>query len=68
MTTAISGEFTSRDLNIESLEESLVIARENVATAPEMMPAMAPAANPFTTMCAEMDAQRKQFKIQLKQN
>jgi hypothetical protein len=65
ITTTNSGDNTSRDLYIESLEESLAIAREYAKT---------PGANntatltDFERMLAEMDVQRKQFETLMKQN
>ena len=64
--STISGRNTaSRDLYIKSLEESLAIARKHVATAPE--PSSATPLE-FERMKVEMDTQRKQFEVLMKQN
>ena len=64
--TNSSGDNTSRDLYIESLEESLAIAREYVAKTPGTNNTATP--TDFERMTAEMDAQRKQFETLMKQN
>ena len=64
--TNSSGDNTSRDLYIESLEESLAIAREYVAKTPGASNTATP--TDFERMTAEMDAQRKQFETLMKQN
>ncbi len=66
ITTTSSGDNTSRDLYIESLEESLAIAREYVAKTPGANNTTTP--TDFERMLAEMDVQRKQFKALMKQN
>ena len=65
-TIASISDTITRDLYIESLEESLAIARDYVAK-----PHAAPAPNindPFASLRADMDAQRKQFDALLQQN
>ncbi len=56
-----NGNFTVRDLYIESLEESLALACDYMTNAPTMAPASTPVVDPLATLHLEMDAQRKQF-------
>ena len=65
-TSTNSGDTASRDLYIESLEESLAIAREYVAKAPGTISTAIP--TEFERMKVEMEAQRKQFEALMKQN
>ena len=67
-TTASSGELSTRDLYVESLEESLAIAREYMATAPTTPTPPSTVFDPLATLRTDMDAQRKQFEALLKQN
>ncbi len=67
-TTKSSSDFTSRDLYIKSLNESLALARNYVTNVPTMAPAPTPVVNPMTTLRLDMEAQCKQFKLLLKQN
>jgi hypothetical protein len=67
-TSKSNGNFTTRDLYIKSLEESLALARDYMTTAPTTAPAPTPVINPMTTLCLDMDAQCKQFKLLLKQD
>ena len=53
-----------RNLYIESLEESLAAARKYVAK--EQAPAAV--TDPTAPLCAELEAQRKQFDLIMKQN
>jgi hypothetical protein len=66
--TTRSGDFTSRDLYIESLEKSQALACGYLTKAPMTAPAPAPVVDPMATLCLGMDAQRKQFELLLKQN
>jgi hypothetical protein len=65
-------EITTRDLYIESLEESLAAAREyvtkvpNTPIAPEPNTPIAP--DPMAMLRTELNAQQKQFKLIMKQN
>ncbi len=65
-------EITTRDLYIESLEESLAAARKyvtkvpNTPIAPEPNTPIAP--DPMAMLRAELNAQRKQFELIMKQN
>jgi hypothetical protein len=63
-----NGNFTARDLYIKSLEESLALAHAYMTNAPTPAPASTPIVDPLATLCLKMDAQRKQFKLLLKQN
>jgi hypothetical protein len=63
-----NGDCTTRDLYIESLKESLALARDYVTNAPTPAPASTPIVDPLATLCLELDAQHKQFKLLLKQN
>jgi hypothetical protein len=63
-----NGNFTARDLYIESLEESLALACDYLTNAPTPAPASTPILDPLATLCLEMDAQCKQFELLLKQN
>ena len=65
-TTSSSGDTPARDLYIESLEESLAIAREYVAKTPGVNSTAT--STDFERLKVEMEAQRKQFKILMKQN
>ncbi len=67
-TSKSNGEFTARDLYIESLKESLALARDYMTNTPSMAPAPTPVVDPMTTLCLDMDAQRKQFELLPKQN
>ncbi len=67
-TAKSSSDFTSRDLYIESLEESLAQARDYVTDAPTTAPAPTPFVDPMATLRLDMKAQRKQFELLLKQN
>jgi hypothetical protein len=66
--TKSSGDFTSHDLYNGSLEDSLALARNYVTNAPMMAPTPTPAVNPMATLHLDMDGQRKQFELLLKQN
>jgi hypothetical protein len=66
-TTKSSGDFTSRGLYIESLKESLALARDYVTNAPRMASAPTPVVDPMATLCLDVEAQCKQFKLLLKQ-
>jgi hypothetical protein len=68
VTSKSNGNFTTQDLYIESLEESLALARNYMTNAPTTAPASTPVFDALTTLCLEMDAQCKQFKLLLKQN
>jgi hypothetical protein len=68
VTSKSNGDFTSRDLYIESLEESLALACNYMTNTPTMAPASAPVFDPMTTLRLDMDAQCKQFELLLKQN
>jgi hypothetical protein len=63
-----NNNFTSRNLYIESLEESLALARDYMTNAPTTAPAPTPIVDPMTTLPLDMYAQCKQFKLLLKQN
>ena len=65
-TTTSSGDTASRDLYIESLEESLDIAREYVAKIPGTNSSATP--TEIEQMRVEMEAQCKQFEVLIKQN
>ncbi len=67
-TSKSNGNFTAHDLYIESLEKSLALARNNVTNAPTAAPAPTSVVDPMTTLCLDMDAQRKQFELPLKKN
>jgi hypothetical protein len=66
--TKSSGDFTSCDLYIASLEESLALACNYVANAPTMALAPTPVVDPMATLHLKIEAQRKQFDLILKQN
>jgi hypothetical protein len=66
--TKSSGDFTSCDLYIESLKESLALAHDYVTNAPTRAPAPTPVVDPMATLHLDMEAQRKQFELLLKQN
>jgi hypothetical protein len=59
---------TTRDLYIGSLEESLALAHDYVTNAPTPAPASTPIIDPLATLRLELDTQRKQFELLLKQN
>jgi hypothetical protein len=63
-----NGNFTARDLYVESLEESLALAHNYMTNAPTTAPASTPVVDPLATLHLEMDAQHKQFELLLKQN
>jgi hypothetical protein len=63
-----NGDFTTRDLYTKSLKESLALAHNYMTNAPTMAPAPTPVVDLMTTLHLDMDAQRKQFKLLLKQN
>ncbi len=63
-----NGNFTARDLYIKSLEESLALAHNYMTNASTTAPAPTPVVDPMTTLRLDMDAQRKQFELLLKQN
>jgi hypothetical protein len=63
-----NGDCTTRDLYIESLKESLALARDYVTNVPTPAPASTPTVDPLATLRLELDAQRKQFELLLKQN
>ncbi len=67
-TTKSSGDFTSRDLYIESLKESLALACNYMTNASTMAPAPTPVVDPMATLHLDMEAQCKQFELLLKQN
>jgi hypothetical protein len=67
-TTKSSGDFTLCDLYIESLEESLALACNYVTNTPTTAPALTPVVDPMATLCLDMEAQRKQSELLLKQN
>ncbi len=68
VTTKSSGDFTSRDLYIKSLEKPLALACDYLTSAPTMAPALIPVANPMATLHPDIEAQCKQFELPLKQN
>jgi hypothetical protein len=68
VTTESSGNFTSRDLYIKSLEESLALARNYVTNAPTTTPAPAPVVDPMDTLHLKMETLCKQFDLLLKKN
>ncbi len=68
VTSKSNGNFTSCDLYIKSLEESLALARDYMTNTPMTAPAPTPVVNPMTTLHLDMYAQRKQFELLLKQN
>jgi hypothetical protein len=63
-----NGDFSARDLYIESLEESLALAHDYMTNASMTAPAPTPVVDPMTTLRLDMDAQHKQFKLLLRQN
>jgi hypothetical protein len=65
-TSKSNGNFTACDLYIESLEESLALARDYMTNIPSTAPVPTPVVNPMTTLYLDIDAQRKQFKLLLK--
>ena len=72
MASTAPSKITTRDLYIESLEESLAAARKyvtkvpNTPIAPEPNTPIAP--DPMAMLRAELNAQRKQFELIMKQN
>jgi hypothetical protein len=56
MTTKSSSDFTSRDLYMKSLKESLALARNYVTNAPTMAPAPTPVVDPMATLHLDMEA------------
>ncbi len=64
MASTAPSKITTRDLYIESLEESLAAAREYVTKVPNTP--IAP--DPMAMLRTELDAQQKQFEIIMKQN
>jgi hypothetical protein len=64
MASTAPSKITTRDLYIESLEESLVAACEYVTKVPNNP--IAP--DPMAMLHAELNAQRKQFELIMKQN
>jgi hypothetical protein len=62
-----NGNFTAHDLYIKSLEESLALACDYMTSALSTAPAPTPVIDPMTTLRLDMDAQRKQFELLLKQ-
>jgi hypothetical protein len=67
-TSKSNGDFTARDLYIESLEESLALAHNYMTNAPTTAAALTAVVNPLATLRLELDAQCKQFELLLKQN
>ncbi len=67
-TTKRSSDFTSRDLYIKSLEESLALACDYLTNAPMTAPAPTPVVDPLATLHLNMEAQGKPFELLLKQN
>ncbi len=63
-----NSNFTSHDLYIESLKESLALACNYMTNAPTTTPAPTPVVNLMTTLHLDMDTQHKQFELLLKQN
>jgi hypothetical protein len=59
---------TTHDLYIKSLKESLALAHDYVTNAPTPAPASTPIVDPLATLRLELDTQRKQFELLLKQN
>jgi hypothetical protein len=57
VTSKSNGDFTTRNLYIESLKESLALSHDYMTNAPTMAPASTPVVNPLTTLHLEMDAQ-----------
>jgi hypothetical protein len=66
-TTKSSSDFTSCDLYIKSLKESLALACNYVTNVPTMAPARTPVVNPTATLHLEMEAQHKKIDLPLKQ-
>jgi hypothetical protein len=60
-----SSDFTTHNIYIESLEESLAAARKNVAKERAPTPDKL---DPVDLLHTELDAQRKQFDLIMKQN
>jgi uncharacterized membrane protein YgcG len=60
-----SSDFTTRNLYIESLKESLVAAQEYVTK--ECAPTL-DKPDPANLLCIELDPQQKQFKLIMQQN
>jgi hypothetical protein len=68
VTSKSNGNFTARDVYIESLEESLALACDCTTNAFTTAPASTPVVDPLTTLYLKMDAQCKQFELLLKHN
>ncbi len=68
VTSKSNSNFTAHDLYVESLKESLALARVYMTNAPTTEPALTPVIDPLATLRLEMDAQHKQFKLLLKQS
>jgi hypothetical protein len=66
--TKSSSDFSSRDLYIESIKESLALARYYMANSPATAPTPTPVVDPMATPHLDMDTQCKQLKLLLKQN
>jgi hypothetical protein len=66
--TKSSSDFTSRDLYIKSLEESLALTCDYVTNAFMTAPSPTPVVDLMATLRLDMEAQCKQFKLLLKQN
>jgi hypothetical protein len=64
MASTAPSEITTHDLYIENLEELLAAAREYVTKVPNTP--IAP--DPMAILCAELNAQQKQFELIMKQN
>jgi hypothetical protein len=64
MASTAPSKITTHDLYIESLEELLMAAREYVTKVPNTPIAL----DPMAMLHAELDAQRKQFELIMKQN
>ncbi len=64
MASIAPSKITTRDLYIESLEELPAAARKYVTNVPNTP--IAP--DPMAMLCAELDAQQKQFELIMKQN
>jgi hypothetical protein len=58
----------TRNLYIESLEESLAVAQEYVTKDMAAQAAPPPANEQLTLLCNDLNAQRKQFKLVMEQN
>ncbi len=67
-TTKSSNDFTSRDLYIESLGESLALACDYMTNTPTTATAPTPVVDPMATLRLDMEAQCKQFELLFKKN